>query len=199
MRKSPNLSAAAASREVWTQWLAPPQKKGTQLARAVTQELLNALKVPSQFHAARSRRVFQRRRKLLECVVPQDVLGKVIDAVTGRPIEQVVDQPDLVLEHTDDLLRYRDGELLGFLLRLNVEQEKLVGWALGSKGATLLKGGPGTCPAQEHRRPLPGARDAARAPQGEGRAAPGSSSRPTRAPSRASPSSSCEPWLARRT
>lgn len=128
--------------EVWTQWLAQPAKKGTPLTRSITAGILEALKVPTQFHAALV--AVATEEDLLECVVPQDVLGKVIDAVTGRPIEQVEDQPDLVLEHTDDLLRYRDGELLGFLLRLNVEQEKLVGWALGSKGATLLKGGPGS-------------------------------------------------------
>src|SRR5262249_11338549 len=76
--------------------------------------------------------------------VPQDVLSKVIDAVMSRPIEQVAAQPDLMLSHPDDLMRFRDGELLGFLLRLNLEQEKLVTWAVKGKGATLLKGAPGT-------------------------------------------------------
>jgi len=48
------------------------------------------------------------------------------------------------VDHPDDLLRFREGELLGFLLRLNTEQEKFVTWAVKGKGATLLKGGPGT-------------------------------------------------------
>jgi len=134
--------AGQASDETWSQWLAQPAKKGTQLARAITEGLLDTLKVPAQFHAALVS--VGTEEDLLDCAVPQDVLSRVIDAVTGRPIEQVADQPDLVLEAPDDLLRYRDGELLGFLLRLNAEQEKLAGWALGGKGPTLLKGGPGT-------------------------------------------------------
>jgi mRNA-degrading endonuclease RelE of RelBE toxin-antitoxin system len=133
---------AGGTADPWAQWLAPPAKKGTPLTRAVTPATLEALSVPAAFHAALLAAATE--EELLECVVPQDVLGRVIDAVTGRPIDQVVDQPDLVLDRPDDLLRYRDGELLGFLLRLNVEQEKFVGWALGSKGATLLKGGPGS-------------------------------------------------------
>src|SRR5262249_39399148 len=40
--------------------------------------------------------------------------------------------------------RYRDGDLLAFLLRLSAEQEKFVSWALNSSGPTLVKGGPGT-------------------------------------------------------
>jgi superfamily I DNA/RNA helicase len=42
------------------------------------------------------------------------------------------------------LLRFTEGELLGFLLKLNPEQEKFVTWALNASGPTLLKGGPGT-------------------------------------------------------
>src|SRR5206468_3731712 len=56
----------------------------------------------------------------------------------------VARQPDLLLSEPEDLLRYREGELLGFLLRLEPEQEKLAQWAILAKGATLLKGGPGT-------------------------------------------------------
>jgi superfamily I DNA/RNA helicase/mRNA-degrading endonuclease RelE of RelBE toxin-antitoxin system len=126
----------------WDEWLAQPQKKGSQLARTIDHSLLDALHVPAQFHEALTRVATE--EQLLDCAVPMDVLNKVIDAVTGRPIEQVVQQPDLVLNEPADLLRYRDGELLGFLLKLSPEQEKLVGWALGGKGPTLLKGGPGS-------------------------------------------------------
>ncbi len=122
--------AGQANDETWNQWLAQPPKKGTQLARAITEGLLADLGVPAQFHAALVS--VGTEEELLECAVPQDLLGRVIDAVTGRPIEQVADQPDLTLDAPEDLLRYRDGELLGFLLRLNGEQEKAGG--LGSRG-----------------------------------------------------------------
>jgi MoxR-like ATPase len=55
---------------------------------------------------------------------------------------QVEQQPDL--NDTDDLLRYREGELLSFLLKLSPEQEKYVNWSLNTSGPTLVKGGPGT-------------------------------------------------------
>jgi len=37
-------------------------------------------------------------------------------------------QPDLVLNEVDDLQRYKDGELLIFLLNLSPEQEKFATW-----------------------------------------------------------------------
>jgi superfamily I DNA/RNA helicase len=57
---------------------------------------------------------------------------------------QVLQQPDLILNDVQDLLRYKEGELLGFLLKLSPEQEKYVGWGMNATGPTLLKGGPGT-------------------------------------------------------
>ncbi len=50
----------------------------------------------------------------------------------------------MVTGSTDDLLRFKQGNLLGFLLKLNPEQEKYVNWAIDAQGATLLKGSPGT-------------------------------------------------------
>ncbi len=47
-------------------------------------------------------------------------------------------------DELDDLLRFKEGELLSFLLRLSPEQERFVSWALRATGPTQLKGGPGT-------------------------------------------------------
>ncbi len=83
--------------------------------------------------------------ELLNCVgVPDEVLLRVDEALFERPLEQVLSQPDLVTSSVDDLLKYRDGSLLGFLLRLNPEQEKHTRWSTKTTGPTLLKGGPGT-------------------------------------------------------
>ena len=49
-----------------------------------------------------------------------------------------------MLDDVDDLLRYKEGELLGFLLRLSPEQERFVSWAIKATGPTQVKGGPGT-------------------------------------------------------
>lgn len=126
----------------WDRWLSQPKAKASPLARTIDASLLAALHVPTQFHAALTKVATE--EELLDCPVPQDVLDRVIDAVTGRPLAEVVSQPNLVLAEPEDLLRYREGELLGFLLHLEPEQQKLVRWAIGAKGATLLKGGPGT-------------------------------------------------------
>jgi len=120
---------AAKPVETWDRWLAPAPKKkaATQLPRAINEALLKSLSVPKAFHAALA--AAGTEDELLECPVPQDVLSRVIDAVMSRPIEQVAAQPDLMLSHPDDLIRFREGELLGFFLRLNLGQESLVGCA----------------------------------------------------------------------
>ena len=123
-------------------WLAAPAPPSAQLPRAIDQALLDALHVPLPFHAALL--CVATEDELLEAKVPQDVLSRVIDAVLSRPIDLVAAQPELVVNDGDDLLRYREGELIGFLLRLSPEQQRLVTWAVTSKGPTLLKGGPGT-------------------------------------------------------
>ncbi len=133
---------AANHAATWDTWLGQTRPKSNSLPRAVDKALLESLAIPETFHAALMKVATE--DDLLDCPVPQDVLGKVIDAVTGKPIAEVARQPDLLLTEPEDLLRYREGELLGFLLRLEPEQEKLAQWAITAKGATLLKGGPGT-------------------------------------------------------
>lgn len=135
-----------SSTKHWERWLTPEpkskKKKSTPLPRAINDELLEALSVPKTFRQALA--AVATEDELLDCPVPGNILDRVMDAVLARPIEQIMTQPDLVVDHPDDLMRFREGELLGFLLRLNTEQEKFVAWAMKGKGATLLKGGPGT-------------------------------------------------------
>lgn len=76
--------------------------------------------------------------------MPDDILLRVHAALFERPFDQVFREKELVATEPDDLLRYRDGDLLGFLLRLSPDQEKYVAWAAEGSGATLVKGGPGT-------------------------------------------------------
>jgi superfamily I DNA/RNA helicase/mRNA-degrading endonuclease RelE of RelBE toxin-antitoxin system len=133
----------AAAGDAWKRWLEPSAASKQGLSRSIDKALLDGLKVPKVHHAALLKVTTE--DALLDCPVPQDVLTRVLDAVCGRPIDQVLGQPDLVVSAPDDLLRFREGgELLGFLLRLNAEQEKFVAWGVRSSGPTLLKGGPGT-------------------------------------------------------
>jgi hypothetical protein len=70
------------------------------------------------------------------------LIERMLDALFPRPLDQVMGQPDLVLADSEDLIRFKEGDLTSFLLRLDPDQEKLVDWAL--KGPSLIKGGPGT-------------------------------------------------------
>lgn len=109
----------------------------------VTSELLTRLHVPTQYHASLAAATDE--DGLLGCAgVPDDILLRVHTAVFERPLEVAFGEKELVAGTVDELFRYRDGDLLGFLLRLSTEQEKVVSWALDGTGPTLVKGGPGT-------------------------------------------------------
>lgn len=128
-----------------SQWIAPkPASPAPRpLPTPLTEALLKRLRVPSAYHARLL--AVGNQHELLHCAgVPDDVLLKVDEALFERPLEHLLAQPDLVAASVEDLLKYRDGSLLGFLLRLNPEQEKHTKWSLKSNGPTLLKGGPGT-------------------------------------------------------
>jgi mRNA-degrading endonuclease RelE of RelBE toxin-antitoxin system len=132
----------------WTQQLEDTAKKKSKLEKhplpaPITSELLSRLKVPEAYWKALSALATQ--EDLFTCSgVPDEYLLLVDQSIGERPIADVLAEADLVVNQPDDLLRYREGELLGFLLRLNPEQEKFVAWGMKAAGPTLLKGGPGT-------------------------------------------------------
>ena len=110
------------------------------LPRSITVEWLAELKVPEECHAAL--RACADEDALLAVPVPPWVLERVVDNLWPRPLDEVARQPDCAVEDPQDLQRYKDGDLLGFLLRLDSGQEKLVDWRL--RGPSIIKGGPGT-------------------------------------------------------
>ena len=76
--------------------------------------------------------------------VPEEVRSRVFDVIMSPDLNRILLEPDLVTGDPDDLLRYVEGELLGFLLRLSPEQERHVTRAMRGAGPSLVKGGPGT-------------------------------------------------------
>jgi superfamily I DNA/RNA helicase/mRNA-degrading endonuclease RelE of RelBE toxin-antitoxin system len=110
---------------------------------ALDEEFLDRVLVPREHW---SRLVsLKNEDALLACNgVPDDVLLRVHQALFERPLSAALEEKELVANTVDDLFRYRDGDLLAFLLRLSTEQEKYVSWALEGGGPTLVKGGPGT-------------------------------------------------------
>ena len=129
----------------WAKFLQPVAPPARELPEPITKDLLDNLRVPVEYH-----------RLLLPVVteddlwalsdhgVPDEHILNIYDYLFKRPLAQVVQQPDLMLQQAQDLARFKEGELLSFLLKLSTEQEKYVDWAMNATGPTLLKGGPGT-------------------------------------------------------
>jgi superfamily I DNA/RNA helicase/mRNA-degrading endonuclease RelE of RelBE toxin-antitoxin system len=124
--------------------LAQPLTTSTDpLPEPISVELLTNLRIAAQYHAPLLS--IQTEQDLIECQeVPYKVLEKVMEYLFPRPLHEVMQEPEMVLQEVDDLQRFKEGELLGFLLRLSPEQEKYVSWAMNTSGPTLLKGDPGT-------------------------------------------------------
>jgi superfamily I DNA/RNA helicase/mRNA-degrading endonuclease RelE of RelBE toxin-antitoxin system len=140
----PSPELAPEKRVVEGPRTAPPTAPASRrLPVELTVELLERLKVAAEHHAALTRVTDE--DGLLSCQgVPDDVLLRVHTAVFERRLDTALAEKELVATSVDDLFRYRDGDLMGFLLRLSAEQEKFVAWALEGGGPTLVKGGPGT-------------------------------------------------------
>mgnify|MGYP002780546635 CR=1 FL=1 len=119
-----------------------PSQAETLLPVELTEELLDRLLIPKTcFPTLLACRTFD---DLLEADVPGAVRDRLFDCITAPNFDQVLNQPSFVTGSPDELLRFKEGDLLGFLLKLNPEQERFVTWAINATGPTLLKGGPGT-------------------------------------------------------
>ncbi|MBK7779597.1 MAG: ATP-dependent helicase [Ardenticatenia bacterium] len=112
----------------------------TPLPEPLTQDLLRELSVPVS--AVQTLLRCKTEEALLDADVPSEVLERVINHLFPPTIEQLDQQPDLVVPSTKDLVRFKEGDLLGFLLQLDEEQLRLTTWALN--GPTMVRGGAGT-------------------------------------------------------
>jgi mRNA-degrading endonuclease RelE of RelBE toxin-antitoxin system len=106
----------------------------------ITREWLKELGIPASTHATLIR--CRSEDDLLEAAVSSEVLARVVDAIFPPSLRRVATQPDLIVPSPEHLVRYKEGDLLGFLLNLDAEQRKLTSWALS--GPTMVTGGAGT-------------------------------------------------------
>lgn len=129
--------------EDFLRWITPDVHE-TPLPEPIGEELLEALSVPKAYWTRLIK--VQTQEALLGCPgVPDDILLKLDEHMFVKPIEQVVEEPTLVAPGgVDDLIRYVQGELVTFLLKLDPDQERYVAWDSDATGPTLLRGGPGT-------------------------------------------------------
>jgi superfamily I DNA/RNA helicase/mRNA-degrading endonuclease RelE of RelBE toxin-antitoxin system len=134
---------AASQQPDWERLLAPKMLEKRPLPEPITEELLARLHVPRECYTRLLR--IKTEDDLLNCPgVPDEILLKIHEYMFEQPLSQVVQQPDYVLNNPSDLIRFKEGELLTFLLKLSPEQEKFANWSSTISGPTLVKGGPGT-------------------------------------------------------
>ena len=106
----------------------------------LTKEWLVELGIPLSAHPILRR--CQSEEDLLDAPVASEVLSRVLDAIFPPSLDRVAQQPDLLVPSTEHLIRYKEGDLLGFLLNLDEDQLQLTRWALN--GPTMVTGGAGT-------------------------------------------------------
>jgi len=127
----------------WERILAPREPEKRSLPEPITNELLTNLLVPKEYHARLLR--IQAQEDLLDCPgVPDEFLLRMDEYMFERPLIQVIQQPDYLLKEVDDLQCFKEGKLLGFLLKLSLEQERAANWSMNATGPTQVKGNPGT-------------------------------------------------------
>ncbi len=125
----------------WTQSFTQPSSRP--LPEPITVDLLQKLHIPASYH--QSLLQITNEDAIFETSgIDDDIRLQLHEYLFSRSIIEVMQQPDLVLNEVDDLLRYKAGELLIFLLNLSPEQEKYATWSPQTSGPTLVKGGPGT-------------------------------------------------------
>ncbi len=107
----------------------------------ITQDLLEQWLVPKEFFSTLEK--CRSLDDLTTAKIPDLIRDRLFDCIYQPNYDEVINQPSYIIS-TEDLLRFKEGELVPFLLKLNSEQEKFVDWAINSTGSTLLKGGPGT-------------------------------------------------------
>ncbi|MGC9522978.1 MAG: 3'-5' exonuclease [Anaerolineae bacterium] len=126
------------------EWYQPQREREEAVAQRLPQKLtpgrLHRWRVPDEYHDALMRCLTE--EELVAADVPGWVLERVMDALWPPKIAQLARQKDQLLLQPEDLQRYAEGKLHGFLLHLDEAQRRYVDWALS--GPTLVKGGPGS-------------------------------------------------------
>jgi mRNA-degrading endonuclease RelE of RelBE toxin-antitoxin system len=131
----------AAPQRAWEKSASPAPSQPELIS--ITAELLTALHV-DEAHYSRLLSITD-GDSLLACNgVDCQTLEKLMEYFYPRSLTEAMQQHNLVLNDIKDLQRYKEGDLLSFLLELSPEQEKYANWSMRTMGPTLVKGGPGT-------------------------------------------------------
>ncbi|WP_088889843.1 3'-5' exonuclease [Leptolyngbya ohadii] len=118
----------------------PASSITTALPFSLTKSLLKQWQIPTDYWNDLLR--VESSESLLDLTIPDRYLSRILDNLYPRPLQEIATQREYVLTQPEDLDRFVEGSLSAFLLKLDPEQEKLKDF--GTKGPTLVKGGPGT-------------------------------------------------------
>jgi mRNA-degrading endonuclease RelE of RelBE toxin-antitoxin system len=106
----------------------------------IDQALLQACRIPESYWPILQ--AVRQEDDLLYVPVPEEFLNRVLNALFPKALDELIEQPEFELSDPDDLSRFFAGEISGFLLKLDPEQERLLDLELGEP--ILVRGGPGT-------------------------------------------------------
>ncbi len=112
------------------------------LPTKIDTELLTRLRIPERFYAALV--ACETEDELLNAEAPEGVIERVMNVVLSPDLTRVLSEPNFIVQDEDDLVRFVQGDLLGFLLKLDEAQERIVDWGMKGTGPILVKGSPGT-------------------------------------------------------
>lgn len=79
---------------------------------------------------------------ILDLNIPHNIVERVLDNLYPRNLEEIANQREYVLPDLENLERLFNGELTGFLLKLEPEQQKLCDF--GQDNPIIVKGAAGT-------------------------------------------------------
>ena len=137
------LDPDEAAPETWGNFARDDVQTETHLTYLLTKPQLEKWDIPEELHSALMN--CRTEEALLESRIPDFYKLRIIDLMDAPAnIEDLVQQPNRVLDHEEDLSDVVEGKrsLMDFLLLLDEDQEKLVDFSL--KGPTLVKGGAGS-------------------------------------------------------
>ena len=113
----------------------------TDLPFQFTESLLKQWQIPEQYWSDILK--VQNAEALLELSIPDKFISRILDICFPRSFEEIERSPEYLLNNPEDIDRFVEGNLSGFLLKLTPEQEKLLDFGKLDR-PVLVKGGAGT-------------------------------------------------------
>lgn len=112
----------------------------TTLPLELTDLLLEQWRIPQKYWSNLLN--IQNCEALLYLDIPSEFINRIIDILFPRNIEELEAQTEYLLKEPEDLDHFVDGNLIGFLLKLDPKQERIKN--IESDQPLLITGGPGS-------------------------------------------------------